>query len=298
MTAPLPTSELTSRPAGQSFGAATLLDPPIHVLSLGAGVQSSTLALMAAHGEVTPMPTAAIFADVGAEPASVYRWLDWLEKQLPYPVLRVKRGNLVDSITTPRLRKDGTGWWVHCNIPAFVKNADGTNGMVQRQCTETFKIEPLRKAVRELAKVKRGEKNVRVIQWIGISLDEVHRMKESRERWQENRWPLIELRKNRHDCLRWMESHGYPKPPRSACVFCPYHSNREWRRLRDEEPEAFAWAIEIEKKYQAAKAKGGIHGQLYLHSKRIPLETVNLDDDNDPKQNWLWGNECAGMCGV
>ena len=44
---------------------------PIHVLSLGAGVQSSTLALMAAAGEVTPMPTAAIFADTQAEPARV-----------------------------------------------------------------------------------------------------------------------------------------------------------------------------------------------------------------------------------
>jgi hypothetical protein len=49
-----------------------------HYLSLGAGVQSSTLALMAAHGEITPMPVAAIFADTQAEPASVYRWLDWL----------------------------------------------------------------------------------------------------------------------------------------------------------------------------------------------------------------------------
>ena len=35
------------------------------VLSLGAGVQSSTLALMAAKGEVTPMPDVAVFADTG-----------------------------------------------------------------------------------------------------------------------------------------------------------------------------------------------------------------------------------------
>jgi hypothetical protein len=54
------------------------MSEPIHILSLGAGVQSSTLALMAAAGEVTPMPTAAIFADTQDEPASVYRWLDWL----------------------------------------------------------------------------------------------------------------------------------------------------------------------------------------------------------------------------
>ena len=31
------------------------MSEPIHILSLGAGVQSSTLALMAAAGEVTPM---------------------------------------------------------------------------------------------------------------------------------------------------------------------------------------------------------------------------------------------------
>ncbi len=67
---------------------------PIHLLSLGAGVQSSTLALMAAAGEVTPMPLAAIFADTQAEPPSVYRWLDWLEKQLPFPVHRVTAGDL------------------------------------------------------------------------------------------------------------------------------------------------------------------------------------------------------------
>ncbi len=39
----------------------------VHTISLGAGVQSSTMALMAAAGEITPMPAAAIFADTQAE---------------------------------------------------------------------------------------------------------------------------------------------------------------------------------------------------------------------------------------
>ena len=47
------------------------------ILSLGAGVQSTCLALMAAKGEVTPMPDAAIFADTH-EPKEVYEHLDWL----------------------------------------------------------------------------------------------------------------------------------------------------------------------------------------------------------------------------
>lgn len=34
-----------------------------HFLSLGAGVQSTTMALMAPHGEIGPLPEVAIFAD-------------------------------------------------------------------------------------------------------------------------------------------------------------------------------------------------------------------------------------------
>lgn len=65
------------------------MDRVKHIISLGAGVQSSTMALMAAAGEITPMPDCAIFADTQAEPKSVYKWLDWLEGQLPFPVIRV-----------------------------------------------------------------------------------------------------------------------------------------------------------------------------------------------------------------
>ena len=71
----------------------------LHVISLGAGVQSTTMALMAAHGDITPMPDCAIFADTGAEPLAIYQHLDWLETKLPFPVHRVSAGNLRDEIT-------------------------------------------------------------------------------------------------------------------------------------------------------------------------------------------------------
>ena len=77
-----------------------------HIISLGAGVQSSALALMAAKGEITPMPDFAIFADTQAEPQSVYRWLDWLETQLPFPVHRVTKGDLtVDAVKIRHSKK-------------------------------------------------------------------------------------------------------------------------------------------------------------------------------------------------
>jgi hypothetical protein len=274
-------------------------------LSLGAGVQSSTLALMAAHGEVTPMPNAAIFADTQAEPASVYRWLEWLEKELPFPVHRVTRGDMTAESLIIKQRKDGAGCWSKSLIPAFIENADGSRGIMGRQCTYNYKVEQLEKAARRLAGIKRGQKEITVTQWIGISWDEIQRIKPSRVAWTQHRWPLVELRMGRRDCLKWMESHGYPKPPRSACVYCPFHSDNEWRRLRDEEPEEFARAIRFEKDLQAVKAKTeNMRGVPFLHPSLVPLDQVDLSTDIERGQLALWldeqsfGNECEGMCGV
>ena len=275
---------------------------PIHVLSLGAGVQSSTLALMAAAGEVTPMPTAAIFADTQAEPASVYRWLDWIEKELPFPVHRVTKGSLSDGQLKIHKRVKTVGKpWSRSLIPAFVKNPDGTKGIMGRGCTYDYKIRELLKKQRELGGIKRGQKTVGVVSWIGISLDEVVRMKSSRERWVENRWPLIEKEMTRHDCLRWMQSHGYPPPPRSACVYCPFHSDAEWRRLQKDEPAEFERAVKFELQLQAVKKiSDNMNGVLFLHASLKPLGEVDFSTDLQKGQGMLhgFGNECEGMCGV
>lgn len=260
---------------------------------------------MAAHGEITPMPDAAIFADTQAEPASVYRWLDWLEGQLPFPVHRVSRGDLTEESLIIRERKDGTGYWSKSLVPAFIENKDGSRGLMSRQCTYSYKVEQLEKAARRFGQIKRGQKEVTVTQWIGISWDEIQRIKPSRTTWAQHRWPLVELRMGRRDCLKWMESHNYPKPPRSACVYCPFHSDNEWRRLRDEEPEEFARAIKFEKELQAVKAKTErMRGVPFLHPSLVPLDEVDFSTDVERGQGLLWadeqsfGNECAGMCGV
>ena len=280
-------------------------ETPYNFLSLGAGVQSSTIALMAKHGEITPMPDAAIFADTQAEPASVYKWLDWLEPQLPFPVIRVTRGDMTSESLIIKDRKDGTGRWSKSLIPAFIQNKDGSKGIMGRQCTYSYKVEQLERAARLHGKVKRGQKNVTVTQWIGISWDEIQRIKPSRVAWSQHRWPLVELRMGRRDCLKWMESHGYPKPPRSACVYCPFHSDNEWRRLRDHEPEEFQRAIRFEKDLQAVKAKTErMRGVPFLHPSCVPLDQVDLSTDIERGQLSLWldeqsfGNECEGMCGV
>lgn len=114
---------------------------PIHIISLGAGVQSSTMALMAAAGEITPMPVAAVFADTKAEPKAVYEWLKWLKERLPFPVLQVSSGSLRAKLlhsywSEKNQKQTSTG------LPAFVLNEDGSQGLMSRQCTRDFKVTP------------------------------------------------------------------------------------------------------------------------------------------------------------
>jgi hypothetical protein len=269
------------------------------ILSLGAGVQSSTLALMAAHGEVTPMPDCAIFSDTGAEPEAVYDWLDWLEKQLPFPVHRVSYRNLREDIGKQR----PTGKFDMMPIPAWIKLKEGDRpgGLLRRQCTTDYKIRPLIKEVRKQLGIfgKKTPDKIMVSQWIGISLDEIQRMKNSREKFIEHRWPLVEKRITRLHCIEWMQKHYNRTPPRSACTFCPFHDDKEWRQLRDNNSEGWNDAVRVDEMIRALWKGQDSQAEFYLHRSHKPLSEADLTD-YEAGQHDLFGfeNECEGMCGV
>jgi len=275
-----------------------------HVLSLGAGVQSTVLALMAKHGEITPMPDFAVFADTGAEPQEVYDWLDWLdmEADLPFPIIRVFKGDLTkDSFVIKEKKKTGKKY-VNNLIPLFGKLPNGeVAAALGRKCTFDYKITPIIKKIREVCQIERGQKHVTVTQWIGISKDEMQRMKYSSHKWMENRYPLIEQEMHRHQCIKWMRDKGYPEPPRSACYYCPFHNDEEWRRLRNKDPKHFQMAVEFDKKIREYHGKHNedMSMEVYLHRSCKPLDQVDFDNDEDKGQlTWDFQSECEGMCGV
>lgn len=290
---------------------------PIQILSLGAGVQSSTLALMAAAGEVTPMPVAAIFADTQRETLSVYRWLSFLcgvevkfrsdlrpyiepgrynSGRLSFPVHIVTAGDIGEDALRVRERKDKQGYWVRSGIPYYTVNEDGSDGHGPRQCTKDFKLVPL---AREQRIVMQEHGANHCIVWIGISTNEVSRCKDSRVLYATHRWPLIELNKSRHDCEQWLKKRNLIAP-RSACEFCPYHSDNEWRRLKVEEPFHFEAACKFEEDFQEAKSKTGLRKGFvpWLHSQRQPLRSIDFSTEEERGQLSMFNNECEGMCGV
>ena len=264
----------------------------LNIISLGAGVQSSTMALMAAHGEIGPMPDFAIFADTQWEPLGVYEWLEWLETKLPFPVLRVTAGSIREAVLT----NSNTTGGKFSAVPYFTEN----RGMGRRQCTREYKIEPIRQKIRELLNVKKykhGPKNIAVQQWIGISTDEIQRMKHSQDRYIQNRFPLIEQNISRSDCLFWMEKNGYPMPSKSSCIGCPYHTDNQWRDMRDNDPVSWADAVLVDQVMRQTIPVASVRPKEYMHASCIPLNAVDFSTKKSMGQlSFL--DECDGMCGV
>jgi|TARA_R100001460_G_scaffold21632_1_gene44107 hypothetical protein len=264
------------------------------VISLGAGVQSSVMAIMAAKGEF-PKPDCAIFADTGYEPKKVYAYLEFLKKILPYPVYVVSKGNIkkdmLDSID------NGTRF---PTAPFFTQaEITGKKGMLRRQCTADYKIVPIRKKIRELCGVKYGKhfpKDKYVEQWIGISTDEIQRMKPARDKYILNRHPLIEAKMSRQDCIDYLKKENIPLPEKSACIVCPYHNDAYWHFMKTERQEEFADAVEFDKNIRTGSRN--VRDKLYLHRSCKPLDEVEFNKKENDKQLDMFNNECEGMCGV
>ena len=261
------------------------------VLSLGAGVQSSTMALMSATGEL-PKVDCAIFADTGYEPKGIYLYLNYLKSILPYPVYLVSKGNIKKDM----LAAKGTTNFVVA--PFYNQHTiTGKKGMIQRQCTADYKIIPIKKKIRELCGVDYGKhfpKDKYAEQWIGISKDEIRRMKPARDPYILNRHPLIEMNMNRQDCLNWMKKNNYQMPVKSACICCPYRDDKTWDDMKNNNPKEFADAVEFDKNIRTISKDFNMKN--YTHRSCKPLDEVEfIKEDN---QLDMFNNECEGICSL
>ncbi len=305
----------------------------VHILNLGAGVQSTDLALEFDAGEIldkfgNPIKLkAAFFADTQDEPAAVYRHLEWIMRTVKnYPIYVRTKGKLSDDLVSG---VNSTGQRF-APIPAFT--FDGQKiGQVQRQCSKEYKIEVIDQATRREIlglKPKRGvPAGMRVVQYLGISFDEVGRAvrvmrnrvpkkyREQAKRWDyarlqgffaTRRWafgfPLIEKFKTRTNCLEYLATRVPHQTPRSACIECPYHDDFEWAHIR-EVPEEWARAVEIDHSLRKPGniVNRNINAPMYLHRSCVPLDLVQLDLTPNARKAQLSINfaaECMGVCGV
>lgn len=310
-----------------------------HFLNLGAGVQSTTLDELSRRGMIQRFD-AEIFADVQEEPPEVYRHLRYLLSVRPHAAKRCgdiacwcartylpdhpwqilinSVGCLGDDLS---VGENSTGQRF-ASIPAFTAHDDGCTdvGLLRRQCTKEYKIEVIEKTIRRnclgLAPGQRVPKDVVVHQYIGISWDERSRAFDVRRRFlnddgsEKDNWkvhfPLLDINGpnnpgwTREDCKRWLSDKVPHETPRSACAFCPYHSDLEWARLKREGGSAWDRVVQID---TALRTPGtivnrGLNQKLYLHSSCRPITEIDFENENQGKLDLGFTMECTGGCGL
>jgi len=261
----------------------------------------------------------AIFADTGEEPEAVYAHLNRLlaycrEQDFPLHIVKRKgsKGIAEDVLHhIDQYHKGGDKWTRVGQPPLYVVNenptytdadgvtrpTDGSPGTLRRQCTREYKIEPIQQKIRELLGYKPRQRVKEMVeQWMGITVDEAQRMKDSGVKWITNKYPLVELRMNRHNCQKWLSRNWQHPVGKSACTFCPFHSNAQWRDLKVNQPGEFAAAVEFDRKLRLQPYPGAI-GTPYIHRSGKPLSEVDLRNAEDRGQ-MTFLDECEGMCGV
>ncbi len=265
-------------------------------------MQSTVMCLMAEREKFGAKPDYAIFADTGWEPKSVYETLDWLEDEVSFPILRTSNGRNLRDDVRDGVNAQGQPWMT---LPVYLRDKNGGEaGINWRQCTKNYKIDPIRKKVQEQLGVKPRQAlayDTAVEMWLGITMDEIMRMKPSRNWWITHRFPFIDdIPMTREDCQEWM-TEFYPnrKLGRSACVGCPFRSSSSWMDVMSQEPELFQESVEIDESLRSGNHNAGrmFRKEAFLHHRRIPLREAVKLDQTELEVNGF-NNECEGHCGL
>lgn len=269
-----------------------LENPRYRVLNLGAGTQSCALALMSARGDIEPLD-AAYFADTGWEKARTYRYLDWLETQVPFPIFRLRRDGL--NLGEYLIENVALGNAKRMTAPFYV---DDPFGMMSKQCSKEFKTRVIQAALRELLGLGRGERGPGepvIEQWLGMTTDEMGRVSVSEKRYLYHRYPLIEQRMTKLDVFAWYDVRQLKRPPKSSCIFCPLQRPAQFREIR-KDGEDWSRLVDFDRAIRPGYA--GMEGTAYLVRQCRPIDEANLDSAEDKGQG-SFDDFCGdGACGV
>lgn len=245
------------------------------VWSCGGGTQSAAIAALICQGRL-PKPDLAVIVDTEREKASTWHYLDTIIR----PNL-AQQGVMVERVPKSRFatvdlyggEDDDT-----LLIPAFTTHS-GTVGKLPTYCSVEWKR-------RVTARWLRSKKIEQARVWIGISRDEMNRVRTPQSSWMKEWYPLLfDVPMSRGDCVRLVtETMGWPKPPRSACWMCPNMSDDEWREM---DLEDFKKAVNFEREIRQKDSF------IFLHEIGKPLDEVDFAD----RQGKLYGCE-SGYCFV
>jgi len=250
------------------------IEAPNGILSYGGGRQTVAICALILQGRL-PRPDRIVMADTGRENPMTWDYL----RDVTQPAMTA--AGMPIEVSPCDLR----------TVDLYANNGDllmpvfTNSGKMRPFCSAKWKAEAMDRYLRTRYGINAG------VKWIGFSADEKRRLKAdpTRGNWS-FRYPLVELGITSDGCREIIAAHGWPQPHRSSCWMCPNKQDDEWAYIRDNYPELWAQACEIDQETRENDERGGV----WLHRARVPL-SVALDRDaaseSDPRCE-------TGMCFV
>jgi len=246
------------------------------VWSCGGGTQSAAIAALIIQGKL-PKPDVSLIVDTEREKTSTWEYLDGvLSPELAKVGVEIVRVDSSKFKTCDLVSVNGE----HLLMPMFT-NQSGQMAKFQAYCSAEWKRDVISRWMRS-----QGIKQA--TNWIGISLDEMSRVRTPRATWLQLRYPLIfDVPMTRQDCINLVREMGWPESPRSSCWMCPNMRDAEWREMKETHPADFQMAVAMD---YALRLKDP---NVFLHQSCKPLDQVDFTN----YQGGLFDKGCSsGYC--
>ena len=245
----------------------------MEILSYGGGTQTIAMCVLVATGKL-PKPDYVIAADTGWEAPTTWQYADAYARPL------LARVGLELHVAPHSL----------ATVDVYAHNGDllmpayTATGKLRTFCSSEWKGYVVQRYARRALGITGP-----LVNWIGFSLDERHRVKNADGR----RYPLLDLMLTRADCVRIIEEAGLSPPPKSRCFVCPHQHAAEWLEIFDD-PALWEQACQLDDDIRANDEQGGV----WLHESRRPLRELTRADLETSKRREP-DRQCGlGLCFV
>jgi hypothetical protein len=230
----------------------------INVWSCGGGTQSAAIAALIVQGRL-PKPEYSIVVDTERERTSTWEYVDGVLipelAKVGVELVRVPKSKYatVDLFSL----KEGS-----LLIPTYT-TLSGAISKLRNFCSFEWKRYVIMRYLRD-----QGVKAC--FNWLGISTDELRRVRTGKTNWFRNHYPLVyDIPMNRGECIALVKEMGWPKPHNSSCWMCPNMPDHEWLDIKENNPEDFERAVQFEREIRE------VDPYVYLHPQAVPLDRVD-----------------------
>lgn len=260
------------------------------ILSCGAGMQSTALALMACENAVSlgkfplvPVYDLVAFCDLGKEPPWVMDQVKFIENacnavRIPFVILQ-------SPLYKDYINNFGKNRVV--SIPFWTVDSNGKKGKMMRNCTMDYKINLIQNYVRwNILGYTKGQRtkteDLKAHEMhIGFSAEEQQRCKENPHKMFVNKFPLVDMGLERKDNYAYIRDIWGLETKASACTFCPFHRNYFFQHIKENHKEQYEDLVEFDEMLEREQPNTKIRSKLYISRSRKRIADLLPEECQD-----------------